>query len=174
MVCAPCGFAATVVMDLATNVFAKIDTCSNEKDAMQWDMLDFKTNKFMNKEQCHFVKSSCDQMANFGIKKKCVRDKYEYCCYDQITTRIFAEGLKIQLGKDWSSCNDIGVDDLKDVNFRECRTGEIANINKCFPTEQFSDFQKVLFRQASKNINSTLSEGLVNQAINSMSINKQQ
>ena len=42
------------------------------------------------------------------------------------------------------------------------------NINKCIPTEQYSEFQKVLFRQASKNIGSSLSNGLIDQAINSM------
>jgi hypothetical protein len=168
MVCAPCGFAATIVMDMATNVFAKVNTCTDEEDAIQWGILDFKTNKFLNKQQCTYVNSECDKKVNFGFGSKCVRDRYEYCCYDQITTKVFAEGLKKQLNKDWSKCNDISVDDLKDISFRECRVGEIANINKCFPTEEYSEFQKVLFRQASKNIGTSLSNGLIDQAINSM------
>lgn len=172
MACPPCGFAATIVMDMATNVFAKINTCSDEKDAMQWSILDFKTNKFLNKQQCTFVNTQCDKKVNFGFGSKCVRDRYEYCCYDQITTRVFAEGLKKQLNKDWTNCNDISVDDLKDISFRECRVGEIAHINKCFPTDEYSEFQKVLFRQASKNIGSSLSNGLIDQAINSMATQK--
>ena len=172
MVCAPCGFAATIVMDMANNVFAKIDTCKDETDAMQWSMLDFKTNKFLNKQQCTFVNSDCDKKVNFSYGSKCVRTRYEYCCYDQITTRIFAEGLKKQLNKDWTNCNDITVDDLKDISYRECRTGEIANINKCIPTDQYSEFQQVLFRQASKNIGTSLSNGLIDQAINSMATYK--
>ena len=172
MVCAPCGFAATIVMDMATNVFAKVNTCSDEEDAIQWGVLDFKTNKFLNKQQCTFVNSECDKKVNFGFGSKCVRDRYEYCCYDQITTRVFAEGLKKQLNKDWTKCNDISVDDLKDISFRECRVGEIAHINKCFPTDEYSEFQKVLFRQASKNIGSSLSNGLIDQAINSMATQK--
>lgn len=172
MVCAPCGFAATIVMDMATNVFAKVNTCSDEEDAIQWGMLDFKTNKFLNKEQCTFVKSECDKKVNFGFGSKCVRDRFEYCCYDQITTRVFAEGLKKQLNKDWSSCNDISVDDLKDVSFRECRVGEVPYINKCFPIDEYSEFQKVLFRQSSKNISNGLSNGLIDQAVNSMATQK--
>lgn len=172
MACPPCGFAATIVMDMATNVFAKVNTCSDEEDAIQWGVLDFKTNKFLNKQQCTFVNSECDKKVNFGFGSKCVRDRYEYCCYDQITTRVFAEGLKKQLNKDWTKCNDISVDDLKDISFRECRVGEIAHINKCFPTDEYSEFQKVLFRQASKNIGSSLSNGLIDQAINSMATQK--
>lgn len=61
---------------------------------------------------------------------------------------------------------------IKDISYRECRVGEIANINKCIPTEQYSEFQKVLFRQASKNIGSSLSNGLIDQAIKSMATYK--
>jgi hypothetical protein len=173
MVCPPCGFAITIITDLATNVFAKINTCTDEKDAMQWGMLDFKTNKFVNKEQCHLAATECDKEVSFFGKKKCVRHRKEYCCYDQIITKIFAEGLKTQLNKGWERCNDIGVNDLKDVSFRECKVGEIPHINKCFPTSKFSEFQKVLFRQASKNIDKGIAGGLLDQARNSMAISKE-
>jgi hypothetical protein len=177
MVCAPCSFAMTIIMDLATNVFAKIDTCNDETDALQWSMKDFKTNKFMNKEQCHYIKEECDKMASFGFGKKCVRKRKEYCCYDQITTKVFAEGLKAQMYPEgsesmWDSCNDISVDDLKDVVFRECKLGEIAYINKCIPTNIYNNFQQTLFRQASKRINTTIGAGLIDQALNSMAIQK--
>jgi hypothetical protein len=172
--CPPCSFAMTIVMDLANNVFAKIDTCKDEEDAIQWGMLDFKTNQFLNKEQCHHVKTVCDKEVNFFGKKKCVRHRNEYCCYDQIITKIFAEGLKEQLNKGWESCSDISVNDLKDVSFRECRNGEIAHINKCFPAGKFSEFQQVLFRQASKNIDTNVAGGLMQQALDSMAISKEQ
>jgi len=172
MACPPCGFAMTVVMDLMSNVFAKIDTCNDETDAMQWGMLDYKTNKFQNQEQCHYVKTECDKKVNFGFSKKCVRERKEYCCYDQITTKVFAEGLKAQLNKGWDSCSDIEVDDLKDISFRECRDGEIPHINKCIPTESYSEFQQVIMRQASKNLNSSMADGLIDQAKQSMSFMK--
>ena len=177
MVCAPCGFAMTVVMDLANNVFASIDTCNDEKDAMQWSMKDFKTNKFQSKEQCHYVKSECDKKVSFGFGKKCVRTRNEYCCYDQIITKIFAEGIKAQTYPEnspdmWNSCNDITVDSLKDIVVRECKPGEIAYINKCIPSSSYNEFQQTLFRQASKNINTSIGAGLVDQALNSMAIQK--
>lgn len=177
MVCAPCSFAMTIVMDLVNNVFAKIDTCKNEDDAIQWDINDFKTNKFMNKEQCHYVQKECDKKVNFGFGSKCVRHRKEYCCYDQITTRIFSEGLKAQKYAEndpamWDSCSDITVDDLKDVVFRECNPGEIAYVNKCIPTNIYNNFQQTLFRQASKSIDTNISAGLLDQAINSMAIQK--
>jgi hypothetical protein len=179
MVCPPCGFAATIIMDLATNVFAPIDTCTDEKDAMSWGMLDFKTQSFLKSDTCHHVTTVCDKEVNFGFTKKCVRHRNEYCCYDQITTKIFAEGLKEQLDKGWTlpgtfypSCSDIDVDDLKDVSFRECRNGEIASINKCFPSDKYSEFQKTLFRQANKQFDGNVASGLVEQAINSMAISQ--
>lgn len=169
-VCAPCGFAMTIVMDLYSNVFTKIDTCHDEKDAIQWDMLNFKTNKFMNNQMCHFITTECDKKVNFGFIKKCVRQRNEYCCYDQITTKVYAEGLKAQLNKGWEKCNNITIDDLKDISFRECREGEIAHINKCIPSDTYSEFERMLFRQANKNIDTGLVDGLINQATNSMAI----
>ena len=170
MACPPCGFAATIVMDLATNVFTKIDTCTDEEDAIQWSMKDFKTNKFLNKEMCTYTGSECDKKVSFGFGKKCVRTRKEYCCYDQITTRVFAEGIKEQLNIPLKECNSINIDDLKDISYRECRPGEIASINKCIPTSKYTEFQKVLFRQASKNITTDVGVGLVDQAIKSMAI----
>ena len=137
-------------------------------EAIQWGMLDYKTNKFLNQEQCHYIESECDKMVNFGFKKKCVRTRKEYCCYDQVITKVLAVGLKAQLNKGWDSCNDIEVDDLKNISFRECRVGEVPHINKCIPTDSYSEFKIVLFRQASKNVNSSIGDGLVNQVKQSM------
>lgn len=170
MVCPPCGFAATIVMDLATNVFAKVDTCNNEKDAMLWSMNDYKTNKFKKQGQCHTIESYCDKKVSFGFTKKCVRTATNHCCYDQITTRVFAEGLKEQLNKGWDSCNDITINELKNVSFRECRPGEIPSINKCFPIDAYDEFQQTLFRQANKNLGMGSAKSLTEQVIQSMGI----
>lgn len=170
MVCPPCGFAATIVMDLVTNVFAKVDTCNNEEDAMQWDLNDYKTNKFTKQDQCHLAKTYCDKAVSFFGSKKCVRTANDHCCYDQITTRIFAEGIKEQLGKGWGSCNDITIYDLKNISFRECRPGEIPRINKCFPISSYEEFQQAMFRQANKNLGMGSAKKLTEQVIQSMGI----
>lgn len=166
--CPPCGFAMKIVMDFSSNVMASIDTCTNEEDAMQWDVHHLKTQRFLKHDQCHFVESYCDKKAKFF---GCVRTGYKYCCYDQITTKIFAEGLKEQLGKNWDSCNDIEINDLKDISFRECGPNENPQTNKCFPTGKYSEFQQTLFKQASKGISF---DGLSQQVINSMAIEKKE
>ncbi len=151
-------------MDFYNNMLSTINTCSNEKDAMQRDMTEYKTYKFLKYDQCHLTKSYCDKKSFW---MGCVRHGYEYCCYDQITTKIFAEGLKEQLNKNWDSCNDISINDLKDISFRSCREGEIPHINKCFATNKYTEFQQALFRQATKGISI---QGLTEQVVNSMAI----
>ncbi|RLA84017.1 MAG: hypothetical protein DRG78_02590 [Epsilonproteobacteria bacterium] len=164
MICPVCGFVLKVVMDLYSNMLASINTCDNEQDAMEHSMLHYKTHKFLSHDQCHLADTYCDKESSW---LGCVRKGYDYCCYDQVTTKIFAEGLKAQLNKNWDSCVDITVNDLKDISFRSCREGEIAHINKCFPMGKYDEFQKALFKQATKGISI---EGLTEQVINSMAI----
>jgi hypothetical protein len=166
--CPPCQLAATLALDLATNVFAGVNTCENEEDALQWDILNYKTHKFLKQEQCHFVKTECDQKTSW---MGCVRQRKEYCCYDMVLTRIFAEGLKEQLGKNWDSCNDITINDLKEISFNECLPNQDPKIHKCMPTGNYNDFERVLFRQATKKLDSnTMTQGLLQQIQNSMAI----
>lgn len=171
--CPPCGFVLTIITDLFTNVFASVNTCKNEMDAMQWDMLHYKTYKFLNFDQCIQTRSYCDEKSSwFG----CVRKGYDYCCFDQITTKIFAEGLKEQLYPagtspevKWQDCAGITINDLQNISFQECGPNQDPYINKCFPTSKYSEFQQTLFRQASKGIDIS---GLTEQVINSMAIEK--
>lgn len=167
MFCPPCAFIATIVMDLVNNVFADIDTCNDEDDAMQTDILHYKTLKFNKQEQCKQTRTECDQESFWG---DCVRHKNEYCCYDMILTRIFAEGLKAQLGKDWTSCNDITINDLKDISFNECGPGEDPYRDKCMPIDKYSEFEQTLFRRSAKKLNTNQTEGLIKQVQNSMAI----
>lgn len=146
------GFAMRVALDLYNNMLVKIDTCSNEVDAIGRSLLDYKTNKFLNNGLCRQVKTYCDKYINFGIVKKCVRDGYDYCCYDKATTKIFAEALKEQLNQGWDNCQGITINDLKNISFRECRTGELPSVNKCIATDKFDDYKQTLFKQATKGI----------------------
>lgn len=171
LVCAPCGFATTVLTDLYSNALSSINTCTSQEDAIGWDLLHLKTNKFLNHGQCQLVDSYCDKKVSF---LGCVRRGYNYCCYDQITTKVFAQGLKDQLyptgtpnNVKWASCSDITINNLKDISFNECQPGQDPYVDKCFDASRYSEFQQVLFRQASKGISV---EGLANQVMNSMAI----
>lgn len=171
MVCAPCSFALTIVTDLYTNALSSINTCNSIPDAIEWDLHHLKTNKFLNHGQCQLTKSYCDKKV---FLLGCVRTGYDYCCYDQVTTKVFAQGLKDQIyptgtpnSVKWASCSDITINHLKDVSFNECGPGQDPYVNKCFPAGRYSEFQQVLFRQAGKGISI---EGLTNQVTNSMAI----
>lgn len=162
----PYNLIATMIFQIVT-AFESGDACNDEEIASQWGMLQYKTNKFVNFDQCHHIETSCAAEWFWG---SCMRHKNDYCCYDQITTRIFVEGLKDQLGKDWESCNDLTINDLKDISFRPCKDTESAGANKCFPQDKYDELIESLLKAAQKNGVSTGS--IVNQAINSMAIPK--
>lgn len=159
------GFAMKVALDLYTNMLTKINTCENESEAIARDLLEYKTNKFNKNGLCKQTRTYCDKYMSFGITKKCVRDGYDFCCYDKATTKIFAEALKEQLNQNWDNCQGITINDLKDISFRECRTGEVPSINKCIATDKFSDYKKTLFQQATRGISV---EGLAEQISNAI------
>lgn len=157
------GFAMRVALDLYSNMFTKINTCESESDAIARSMNEYKTNKFNHNGLCKQTRTYCDKYLNYGGvtgAKKCVRDGYDFCCYDKATTKIFAEALKEQLNQNWDNCVGITINDLKDISFRECRTGEIPSINKCIATDKFDDYKATLFKQATKGVNV---QGLVEQ-----------
>lgn len=159
------GFAMKVAVDLYSNMLVKINTCENEAEAIARDLLEYKTNKFNKNGLCKQTRTYCDKYMNFGFVKKCVRDGYDFCCYDKATTRIFAESLKEQLDQNWDNCQGITINDLKDISFRECRAGEVPSINKCIATDKFDEYKKTLFQQATRGVSV---EGLAEQVINAI------
>ncbi|MEV9477586.1 hypothetical protein ACOTVS_11210 [Aliarcobacter butzleri] len=157
------GLVLKVAMDLYTNMFTKIDTCNKEEDAIMRSMNEYKTHKFKKYDLCKQTKTYCDKYLKLGFIKKCVRDGYDFCCYDKQTTKIFAESLKEQLNHDWSSCQGITINELKDISFRECRNGEVPSINKCISTGKFDEYKNTLFKQAVRGIDaSSLAEQVKN------------
>jgi hypothetical protein len=92
----------------------------------------------------------------------CLRYKKNYCCYDQILTRIFVEQAKLQLGKNWDSCNDITFDDLKKLSFRQCKPGEDQYKDKCMDLTEFMD---ILQRQLGRNIDTSDIQSAAAQAL---------
>ena len=85
-----------------------------------------------------------------------------------LTTRIFVEGLKEQLGKGWDSCNDLTINDLKNISFRPCRAGEDPMNDKCFSAAKHAELRASLLRAANKG--GIDADKLKQQAINSMAI----
>jgi hypothetical protein len=57
------------------------------------------------------------------------------------------------LNQGWENCQGITINDLKNISFRECRTGELPSVNKCIATDKFDDYIQTLFKQATKGIN---------------------
>jgi len=165
----PYNLIATFVFQVLTS-FSHGNACNNTKIAMQWGMIQYKTNKFSQFEMCHHVKSECAAKWFWG---SCMRTREKYCCYDQILTRIFAEGLKAELYKPddpnmWASCNNLTINDLKNLSFRECKEGETPYENHCFLRSKYNEFKNAIFRASNKggfNI-----DALRQQAINSMAI----
>ena len=135
--------------------FSKCNACTSIKCARKVDQsgLQAKTNQFLNRQMCHYIKTDCSwKVFLFG----CLRHKSHYCCYDQILTRIFVEQAKLQLAKNWDSCNDISYDDLNKLSFRQCGPHENQHKDKCM---DFTEFIAVLQRQINKKLdNNTLGQ----------------
>ena len=106
------------------NSFTDIDTCRIEEDAEEEGSRHLKTYESLQYDLCHLASKTCSQEEVFG--DDCDLDGYNYCCYDQLLTKILVEQLKAQLGRDWAHCTGISLDDLKYVSFRECDAADKA------------------------------------------------
>ncbi|NCC88451.1 MAG: hypothetical protein EOM05_11425, partial [Clostridia bacterium] len=162
----PYNLIASLILDIITS-FESGNACTDEEIAMKWGMDQFKTNQHLNFNQCHYISTSCAAKWFWG---GCMRKRNHYCCYDQIVTRVMMEGIKPQLGKDWSSCNDISINDLKNISFQPCAPNQDPYLDKCFPADKFNEFQTEMTRQASKGLSEQSMQDVVDQAINSMAV----
>lgn len=141
----PYAFACSLGMKVLGS-FSSGNACTDEKIAQSQKPIQLKTNRFQKFGQCHFVTQSCSKK----VLGKCMLKKYHYCCYDQIMTRIFAEGVKAQRGTGWGSCNDITINDLKDISFTPCEPGQDPQASRCFPLEQYRELNGELKKQIKK------------------------
>lgn len=144
----PYNLIASVIFKVFTSM-SNGNACTDEEIAMKWGLIQAQTQKALVGSQCHLKKGKCIAKWFWG---SCMRDRYTYCCYDQETTRIFVEGIKIQLGRNWDSCNDITIYDLQDISFRECKAGENPSVNKCFPSSKYDELITALTKNASKSL----------------------
>jgi len=161
----PYNIMATVLIDLVM-AFDSVNACSNLEDATKLGVLQMKTNRFINYDQCYSTGSKC-QKKFLGT---CILRRNYHCCYDQISTRIFAEGVKEQLGLDRNVCDNINIEYLKQISFRKCNDGENPVVNKCFPANKWDEYQAAI---TAKGVTGFNADAIVKTGINSLGVTNQ-
>lgn len=145
-----------VALEIATS-FQSIDTCHNKEDAIQAGSRHEKTQESLPYDLCHLTNSYCVEKDLSG--SGCALHGFDYCCYDQILTKVLVEQFKAQLGRDWTHCTGISLRDLNYISFRQCTDSEMENgfdgskkvgiynqqgsfqyINKCIDLTDFKNF----------------------------------
>jgi hypothetical protein len=127
----PAGIFIKAALQIMLNFlysFNDVNTCTNEDDADQAGNRHKKTYEALPHDLCYFVYDKCvDNCGDsfFGLAKE-LRG-YNYCCYDQILTKVLIVQLKAQLGRDWAHCTGVTLRDLNFVSFRQCTETEKAN-----------------------------------------------
>ena len=135
----PYGFlikAAAQVLLQVLSSFEDIDTCKIKEDAEQEGERHLATYKSLKYDLCHYNSITCAQEEVFG--DDCSLEGYNYCCYDQLLTRILVEQIKAQLGRDWAHCTGITMRDLGYVSFQEC-----DDVDKTYGTEPKDNISKI-------------------------------
>lgn len=174
----PYNFIASIIVDVLTSI-SSVDACHDAEDAMKMGILQLKTNKFLNFNQCYPTKTTCQDK----FLGSCILHRHHHCCYDQISTRIFAEGIKEELGLPMEECNNIKLDDLKEISFVKCAINTDPNLdidedgemdeyvsafdNHCFPGKKWDEFKEAIEASGVANFDF---EGAASQAINSLAI----
>jgi len=162
----PYNLIASLILDIVTS-FESGNACSDQEIALKWGLIQFKTNQHLNFNQCHETGSECAAKYFWG---SCMRRRNKYCCYDQITTKIMMEGLKEELGKSWDNCSDISINEIKDITFTPCKTGQDPYLDHCFPSNKYDEFVETMKTQASKGLDTLGMQEIMEQGINSMAI----
>ncbi|MBW6487540.1 conjugal transfer protein TraN [Sulfurimonas sp.] len=158
-----------LMASIALKIFTAIsdgDACHDEDIAMKWGIQQYKTQKALAFNQCHYTDSECAAKWFWG---SCMRDKHYYCCYDQEMTRIFVEGTKAQIPRGWrrNVCSDIELGDLKNISFRKCLNNEEPAKDKCFPADKWEELNLAIMKQTTKGFDA---QSLTDMAIDSMPV----
>jgi len=104
------------------NSFESVDSCYDEDDAQAQGSRHEKTQKALKYNLCRPLYDKCEDEWVWG---GCCLTGFEYCCYDQLLTKILVEQIKAELGRDWSNCTGISLRDLNYISFRQCRDNEL-------------------------------------------------
>ena len=162
----PYAFACSLGMKLLSSVSSG-NACEDEKIAQSQKPIQLKTNKFQKFGQCHHVGTSCSKKQAL----LCIRKREDYCCYDQISTRIFVEGVKQERGSDWGSCNDLTMNDLKNISFTPCSDTQDPFLDKCFPIDKYRELAGELKKMIKKGF-AVDSETFISQVQNAMEVSQ--
>lgn len=162
----PYNVGASLLVDLISIAQENGDTCTDmdfaerraQKEPTDGDEY-IRTNKRISLGLCSKV-SEEEKTKMLGAA---VRWRNHYCCYDQTTTRIFAEGMMAQLGKKISqgNCAPLGIDDLNKVSFKSCKAGQKPEKDNCFPADKFQELTNAYMSGAHIGIDEAVS-GIVN------------
>lgn len=122
----PAGPIIGIALKLLTQIalsFSDVDTCNNEEDAKEQGSRHEKTYKSLSVDLCHAVGDRCvDEWIVIG---GCCLTGYDYCCYDQVLTKILVEQIKAQLPRDWAHCSGISLSDLNHISFKQCTDSQM-------------------------------------------------
>lgn len=117
--CVPCSIAFTLAVNLV-NSFNDVDTCNDKDDAQEQGTRHIATYAHKTEDMCHFIRKKTEE----GIFTEL--DKFFYCCYDDVFSRILAEQVKAQYAKDWSSCSDITLKEVINIKMTPCSEGMLG------------------------------------------------
>lgn len=162
----PYNVGASLLVDLISIAQENGDTCTDmdfaekraQKEPTDGDEY-IRTNKRVSLGLC----SKVSEEEKTKVLGAAVRWRNHYCCYDQTTTRIFAEGMMAQLGKKISqgNCAPLGIDDLNKVSFKSCKAGQKPEKDNCFPADKFQELTNAYMSGAHIGIDEAVS-GIVN------------
>jgi len=119
-----------LILYVATS-YDKIDSCHNEGDAKEIGSRHEKTQKALKYDLCHAVSRECAEtsiLVGEGgfLNNSCSLDGLNYCCYDQLLTKVLVEQIKAQLGRDYSHCTGITLHDLNYISLQQCSDAVMA------------------------------------------------
>lgn len=159
----PGNLALSVLKDALEMFEDKGNTCTDmelaEKRAQkEGDNTYITTNKRISLGLCTKVATE----ERNKIAGTVIRKREHYCCFDQVSTKIMAEGSMVQLGKKMTkeNCAPITVDDLTKVSFRACQANEDPAKNNCFPTQKFKELTDVFVSGSSIGVQDAV-EGII-------------
>jgi hypothetical protein len=147
----PYNLAGSIAFKVLTS-FSQGNACTDLELAMSQGATQYKTNQFINQHPTPCVHRGDECAAKF-IWGDCMRTREKYCCYDQITTRIFAETAYAELGLSFSNgCSQLRLDNIKDISFAMCQAGQTPQNNHCMAQSSYDEFKQALYIQMSNGV----------------------
>lgn len=124
--CVPCSIGFTLAVNLV-NSFNNVDSCSNKDDAQEQGARHIATYSHKKENMCHFIRKETEEGVFSDL------DKYYYCCYNDVFSRILAEQFKAQYAKNWNSCSDITLSEVVNLKMTPCKEGMAGTDPKDIP-----------------------------------------